>query len=86
MEMCAAFATILKTSKPSQQWKNILLELLSRGKLDTLNSDSIVKYTNDIAAYTIFSYERENRVGGGVMLYIPNYLYLIYLMQRAQLT
>ena len=41
--------------------------------LDTSNRDFIAEYS--IPAYTIFSCERENRLGGGVILYVHNSLY-----------
>ena len=41
--------------------------------LDTSNRDFIAEY--NLPGYTIFSCERENRVGGGVILYIHNSLH-----------
>ena len=41
--------------------------------IDTSNRDFIAEYS--LPEYAIFSCERENRVGGGAILYVHNSLY-----------
>ena len=41
--------------------------------LDTSNRDYIAEF--ELPGYTIFSFERENRIGGGVILYVHSSLH-----------